>query len=76
MSIEVRITTGDNVRSGCHNGLWAASGWVNVPNFNVDCVCVCNLPLQKSFALVPVPDARLGRIYAGAHAARLNPHRL
>jgi outer membrane protein assembly factor BamB len=39
------------VRSGCSNSLIAADGLLNVPNFSVG--CVCNYPLQTSFALVP-----------------------
>jgi outer membrane protein assembly factor BamB len=44
------------VRSGCSNSLIAADGLLNVPNFAVG--CVCNYPLQTSFALVPraAPD--------------------
>ena len=43
-----------DVRSGCLNSLLAADGLVNVQNFNAD--CVCNFPLQTSFALAPMPD--------------------
>ena len=43
-----------NVRSGCLNSLLAADGLVNVQNFNAD--CVCNFPLQTSFALAPMPE--------------------
>ena len=39
------------MRSGCSNSLIAADGLLNVPNFAVG--CVCNYPLQTSFALVP-----------------------
>jgi outer membrane protein assembly factor BamB len=39
------------VRSGCSNSLIAADGLLNVPDFSVG--CVCNYPLQTSFALVP-----------------------
>jgi outer membrane protein assembly factor BamB len=39
------------VRSGCSNSLIAADGLLNVPNFAVG--CVCNYPLQTSFALAP-----------------------
>jgi hypothetical protein len=39
------------VRSGCSNSLIAADGLLNAPNFAVG--CVCNYPLQTSFALVP-----------------------
>lgn len=41
------------IRSGCSNCLIAADGLLNVPNFAVG--CVCNYPIQTSFALVPVP---------------------
>jgi outer membrane protein assembly factor BamB len=43
-----------NVRSGCLNSLLAADGLVNVQNFNAD--CVCNFPIQTSFALAPLPE--------------------
>jgi hypothetical protein len=46
------------VRSGCSNSLIAADGLLNVPNFSVG--CVCNYPLQTSFALVPREERNLG----------------
>ena len=42
------------VRSGCSNSLIAADGLLNVPCFAVG--CVCNYPIQTSFALVHTPD--------------------
>jgi outer membrane protein assembly factor BamB len=44
------------IRSGCSNSLIAADGLLNVPNFAVG--CVCNYPMQTSFALVPCADSR------------------
>jgi outer membrane protein assembly factor BamB len=53
------------IRSGCSNSLIAADGLLNVPCFAVG--CVCNYPIQTSFALVPIreetftaPDRRKG----------------
>jgi len=43
-----------NVRSGCSNSLIAADGLLNVPCFSVG--CVCNYPIQTSFALVHMPE--------------------
>ena len=43
------------VRSGCSNSLVAADGLLNVPNFAVG--CVCNYPIQTSFAMVRMPEA-------------------
>ena len=43
-----------NVRSGCSNSLIAADGLLNVPNFAVG--CICNYPIQTSFALAPMPE--------------------
>ena len=43
-----------NVRSGCSNSLIAADGLVSVPCFAVG--CVCNYPIQTSFALVHMPE--------------------
>jgi len=42
-------------RSGCSNSLIAADGLLNVPCFSVG--CVCNYPVQTSFAMVPMPEA-------------------
>jgi hypothetical protein len=39
------------IRSGCSNSLIAADGLLNAPCFSVG--CVCNYPIQTSFALVP-----------------------
>jgi hypothetical protein len=43
------------IRSGCSNSLVAADGVVSVPNFAVG--CVCNYPIQTSFAMVHMPEA-------------------
>jgi hypothetical protein len=43
------------VRSGCSNSLIAADGLLNVPCFSVG--CVCNYPIQTSFAMFHLPDA-------------------
>lgn len=43
------------LRSGCSNSLVAAGGLLNVPCYAVG--CVCNYPLQTSFALFHLPDA-------------------
>jgi len=42
-------------RSGCSNSLIAADGLLSVPCFSVG--CVCNYPLQTSFAMVHMPEA-------------------
>jgi hypothetical protein len=42
------------IRSGCSNSLVAADGLLNVPNFAVG--CVCNYPIQTSFAMVHMPE--------------------
>ena len=42
------------VRSGCSNSLIAADGVLNAPCFSVG--CVCNYPIQTSFALVHMPE--------------------
>jgi outer membrane protein assembly factor BamB len=42
------------VRSGCSNSLIAADGLLSVPNFAVG--CVCNYPVQTSFAMVHVAE--------------------
>ncbi len=44
-----------NVRSGCSNSFVVADGLVSVPNFAVG--CVCNYPIQTSFAMVHMPEA-------------------
>lgn len=43
------------VRSGCSNSLVAAGGLLNVPNFAVG--CVCNYPVQTTFAMFHLPAA-------------------
>ena len=43
------------IRSGCSNSLVAADGLLSVPNFAVG--CVCNYPIQTSFAMVTMPEA-------------------
>jgi len=43
-----------NIRSGCSNSLIAADGLLNVPCFSVG--CVCNYPIQTSFAMVHMPE--------------------
>ncbi len=43
-----------NVRSGCSNSLVAADGLLNVPCFSVQ--CVCNYPIQTSFAMLHMPE--------------------
>jgi outer membrane protein assembly factor BamB len=45
------------VRSGCSNSLVAADGLLNVPCFAVG--CICNYPIQTSFAMFPLPEAAL-----------------
>jgi len=42
-----------NLRSGCSNSLVAADGLLNAPCFSVK--CVCNYPIQTSFAMVHMP---------------------
>jgi outer membrane protein assembly factor BamB len=44
-----------NIRSGCSNSLVAADGLLNAPCFSVR--CVCNYPIQTSFAMVHMPEA-------------------
>ena len=44
-----------NVSSGCSNSTVPADGLLNVPNFAVG--CVCNYPIQTSFAMVHMPEA-------------------
>ena len=55
-----------NVRSGCSNSLVAANGVLSVPCFSMR--CVCNYPIQTSFAMVHLPAA--GK-WAGATALKL-----
>jgi len=43
------------IRSGCSNSLIAADGLLNVPNFAVQ--CVCNYPIQTTFAMIHLPEA-------------------
>jgi len=45
-----------NVRSGCSNSTVPADGLLNVPNFAVG--CVCNYPIQTSFAMVHMPEVK------------------
>ena len=42
-----------NIRSGCSNSLVAADGLLSVPCFSTG--CVCNYPLQTSFAMFHMP---------------------
>ncbi|MFC1714541.1 PQQ-binding-like beta-propeller repeat protein [Candidatus Poribacteria bacterium] len=41
------------IRSGCSASLIAADGLLNVPNFSAG--CMCNYPIQTSFAMVYMP---------------------
>lgn len=43
------------IRSGCSNSLVAAGGLLNVPCFSYG--CVCNYPLQTSFAMRYMPES-------------------
>ena len=43
-----------NVRSGCSNSLVAADGILSAPCFSVG--CICNYPIQTSFAMVHMPE--------------------
>ena len=43
-----------NIRSGCSNNLPAADGLLNAPNYAIG--CVCNYPIQTSFAMVHMPE--------------------
>ena len=43
-----------SLRSGCSNSLVAADGLLNVPCFSVG--CVCNYPIQTSFAMRHMPE--------------------
>ena len=44
-----------NLRSGCSNSLVAADGLLNAPCFSVG--CVCNYPIQTSFAMFHMPQS-------------------
>lgn len=44
-----------NLRSGCSNSLVAADGLLNAPCFSVG--CVCNYPIQTSFAMFHMPES-------------------
>jgi hypothetical protein len=44
-----------SIRSGCSNSLIPADGLLNAPCFSV--ACVCNYPIQTSFAMVHMPEA-------------------
>lgn len=44
-----------SLRSGCSNSLVAADGLLNVPCFSVG--CVCNYPIQTSFAMRHMPES-------------------
>jgi hypothetical protein len=52
-----------NIRSGCVSNIIPADGLLNVPDFCAD--CVCNLPIQTSFAMVHMPEAA---VWGGAKA--------
>ena len=43
-----------NLRSGCSNSLVAADGLLSIPCFSTG--CICNYPLQTSFAMVYMPE--------------------
>jgi outer membrane protein assembly factor BamB len=43
-----------NIRSGCSNSLPAADGLLNAPNCAIG--CVCNYPIQTSYAMVHMPE--------------------
>jgi len=45
-----------NIRSGCSASLIPADGVLNAPCFSVG--CVCNYPIQTSFALVTLPETK------------------
>ncbi len=55
-----------NLRSGCSNSLVAADGLLNVPCFSTG--CVCNYPLQTSFAMKQMPESEK---WAGEKAFQL-----
>ena len=44
-----------NLRSGCSNSLVAADGLLNAPCFSVG--CICNYPIQTSFAMFHLPQS-------------------
>ncbi|VAX41383.1 hypothetical protein MNBD_PLANCTO02-2185 [hydrothermal vent metagenome] len=44
-----------NLRSGCSNSFVAADGLLNIPSFSTG--CVCNYPLQTSFAMHYMPES-------------------
>ncbi|HHM12307.1 MAG TPA: hypothetical protein ENJ16_02045, partial [Planctomycetaceae bacterium] len=55
----IDIETGEtqslrNLRSGCSNSIVAAGGIVSVPCYSIG--CVCNYPLQTSFAMYHLPE--------------------
>lgn len=53
------------IRSGCSNSLVAADGVLSVPNFAVG--CVCNYPIQTSFAMVHMPELESRPPAPGGH---------
>jgi hypothetical protein len=57
-----------NIRSGCSNSLVAADGVLSAPCFSVR--CVCNYPIQTSFAMVHMPAAAQ---WAGTTSLKLAP---
>ncbi len=58
-----------NIRSGCDASLVAADGLLSVPNLAVG--CVCNYPIQTSFAMVYMPEtAKWARPVALAKPAK------
>ena len=59
-----------NLRSGCSNSLVAADGLLNAPCFSVN--CVCNYPIQTSFAMVHMPEVDA---WAGSEALDMTPLR-
>ena len=48
------ITGSHSPVSGCLNNLIAADGLLNAPGF--DNHCICNYPIQTSFAMVYMPE--------------------
>ena len=54
-----------NLRSGCSNSLVAADGLLNVPCFSMG--CVCNYPIQTSFAMRHMPETEA---WLGNHPIR------
>jgi len=57
-----------SIRSGCINNIIPADGLLNVLNFVTD--CVCNLPIQTSFAMVHMPEVAA---WAGTTPLRMTP---